>query len=243
MTCQVQLLPASSFPLKLFSNSTTTVTPGSNSSSSKEKIKRDIVSKRTSSFTIITFLFSSLSSFPWSTQLPHTSNPSSRLSFPWGQICTLHGKYYLPIGSYSFAICGVLCHNCTESEPLTLIGFVLANHHIFFLFSESKILSKVYLPTTFGLIFLMQKQFAQSLDFWDEKVEISIKSLNCSWFVVLLFHSLEAQNLTSLFRLTLIHNMEIQDNLKNTLELLGKTNHSLIDAFQTQVFHTSLEIP
>ena len=153
-----------------------------------------------------------------------------------GQIYTLHGKNYSLIGSYSYisAICIIFCHYYTESEPLTLVGLVLANHHVFFLFPESKILSKIYLPTTFGLIFFMQKQFVQNLDFWDEKFETSVKSFNYSWFLILLFHYLGAQNLTTSYRLTLIHNMDIQDKLKSTLELLENTNVDLKNAIQAR---------
>ena len=153
-----------------------------------------------------------------------------------GQIYTLHGKNYSFIGSYSYisALCNIFAHYYTESEPLTLFGLVLANHHVFFLFPENKILSKVYLPTTFGLIFLMQKHFVQNLDFWDDRVEISVKSFNFSWFLILIFHYFGAQKLTTSYRLTLIHNMDIQEELKKTLTLLEKSNTSLKDALQAR---------
>ena len=153
-----------------------------------------------------------------------------------GQICTLHEKNYVMIGSYSYisALCSIFCHYYTESEPLTLFGLVLANHHIFFLFPESQILSKVYLPVTFSFVYFMQRRFVQNWDFWDEKIERSIKSFNYSWSLILLLHYLGARNLTSSYRLTLIHNMEIQDHLKNTFELLEKTNINLTDALKAR---------
>ena len=153
-----------------------------------------------------------------------------------GQICTLHGKNYHLIASYSYisALCSIFCHFYTECEPLTLLGWVLSNHRIFFLFPESRIVSKIYLPITFSMFFLMQRQIAQSLEFWDEKIEMSVKSFNHSWFLVLFFHYLGAQNLTSSFRRTLIHSVSIQDKFKNTLELLEKTNSNLQDAFQAR---------
>jgi len=153
-----------------------------------------------------------------------------------GQICTLHGKNYHLIGSYSYisALCSIFCHYYTESEPLTLLGWVLVNHHIFFLFPESKVFSKVYLPITFSLIYLMQRQFALNFEIWDEKIEMTIKSFNLSWFLILIFHYLGSHNLTTSYRLTLIHNMDIQDTLKSTLGLLEKTNDNLKDALQAR---------
>ena len=153
-----------------------------------------------------------------------------------GQIYTLSGKNYNLIGSYSYisALCSIFCHYSTESEPFTLLGLVLNNHRLFFLFPENKILRRIYLPVTFSLFYLIQRQFTQNFEIWDETIEMSIKSFNCSWLLILLLHYLGAQNLTSSFRRTLIHNVVIQGKLKNTLELLEKTNSNLQDAFQAR---------
>jgi len=80
----------------------------------------------------------------------------------------------------------------------------------------------------------MQRQFTNNFEIWDEKMEVRISNFHHSWPLILLVHYLGARNLASSFRLTLIHNVAIQDKLKNTLELLGKTNSNLKDAIQAR---------
>jgi len=152
------------------------------------------------------------------------------------QIFILRGKNYELIGSYVYihAFMSVICQYFTEGEPFAIIGLVLANQHMFFLFPESQILSKIYIPVVILMISSMQKQLLDSFNGWDNKFEINVKSLNYSWPALFLFHHLGAKNLTTSYRLALIDNMEIQKELKGTLKLLKKTNEELKEALQSR---------
>jgi len=119
-------------------------------------------------------------------------------------------------------------------EPLTLIGMVFANQHIFFLFPESQLLSRIYLPSVIVFMGYMQRKFLENVRIWDPSVELSIQSFDRSWLIIFLFHYLGAKNLTTSYRLTLIHNMSIQEELKDTLDLLEKTNKDLKGAIQAR---------
>jgi len=94
------------------------------------------------------------------------------------QIRCLHSKNYHLIGSYVYihALLSVICHSFTEMEPLTLIGMVFANQHIFFLFPESQLLSQIYLPSVIILMGYIQRKFIQNLQVWDDSVEASIQA-------------------------------------------------------------------
>jgi len=143
---------------------------------------------------------------------------------------------YCLIGSYVYihAILMLILQYFIEREPLTLMGLVLVNQHMFFLFPESKFLNRIYIPIVVVLFRLMQNELVESLSLWDERFEISIKSLCCSWPIIFLLHHYGAKNLTTSYRLALIKNMEIQKELKDTLTLLEKANKELQGAVQAR---------
>jgi len=152
------------------------------------------------------------------------------------QIFILKGKNYKLIGSYVYVhgIISLFSQYLTEGESLTIIGLVLANQHMFFLFPESQLLCKIYIPIIILVVRSMQSQLLKSINFCDHSLEYSLRSLAYSWPAIYIFHHLGAQNLTSSYRLALIGKINVQKELKSTLGLLEKTNQDLQEAAQAR---------
>jgi len=152
------------------------------------------------------------------------------------QIFILKGKNQKLIGSYVYihGLISLLSQYLTEGESLTIIGLVLANQHMFFLFPEGRALSKIYIPIIILVVRSMQSQLLKSINFCDHNLEYSLRSLAYSWPAIYIFHHLGAQNLTTSYRVALIGKINVQKELKATLGLLEKTNKDLQEAAQSR---------
>ena len=153
------------------------------------------------------------------------------------QMRILQGNNYKLIGTYVYihSLIGLTLQYVTDGEPLTIMGLILANQHMFFLFPENVLVGKLYIPLVLGMIGSLQNQLLIDISNWNiDKVELNTRGFCYSWPVIFLFHHYGAQNLTTSYRLALIGNMDIQHELKNTLTLLEKTNEDLKGALQSR---------
>ena len=151
-------------------------------------------------------------------------------------ILVLKEKRYWLIGNFTFlfAIISPLLQLYTKNEPLITINLILSNQYMLFLFPANSVFDKIYIPIMILFTRNLQIQSNDHMSLWWNVIEPSNGNNTCSWVLVCLFHYFTAKNLIISYRNALINNMEIQNELKKTLNLLGETNQELKEAVHSR---------